>query len=55
MILYNNIGKELYEIKVTYYKIPKIKIKDYQNITHKFDEVFSTDPSNTYMLYEDNL
>ncbi len=53
MILYSNIGKEEYEIKVAYYKTPKISTKDYENITHRFDEVFQSTPSNIYMMYED--
>lgn len=52
MILYSNIGKEEYDNKVAYYKIPKLSTKDYENITHKFDEVFKSIPSDTYMMHE---
>ncbi len=40
IVLYNNIGKKEYDQLVSYFKVPKINLKDYQDITMKFDAVF---------------
>lgn len=42
VVLYNNLGKKEYEKILNYYKIPKINLKDYEEITSSFDEVFSS-------------
>ena len=39
-VLYNNIGKVEYEKVIAYYKIPKINLKDYVDITNSFTDVF---------------
>lgn len=38
--LYNNVGKKEYEKIITYFKIPKINLKDYEDITVSFSDVF---------------
>lgn len=53
MALYNNLGKELYDKVVLSYKLPKISLKDYENISHRFDEVFKSSPTNSYIVNED--
>ena len=53
MALYNNLGKELYDKVVLTYKLPKISLKDYENISHCFDEVFKSSPTNLYIVNED--
>ncbi len=40
-VLYNNVGKVEYERIVDYYKIPRINLKDYTNITCTFTDVFT--------------
>ena len=42
VVLYNNLGKKEYEKLVNYYKIPKINLKDYEDVTCSFDEVFKS-------------
>lgn len=42
IVLYNNLGKKEYEKLLNYYKIPRINLKDYEDITSSFDEVFSS-------------
>ena len=41
IVLYNNLGKEEYDKLVNYYKVPRISLKDYEDITLSFDDVFS--------------
>ena len=41
IVLYNNLGKEEYDKLVNYYKVPRINLKDYEDITLSFDDVFS--------------
>lgn len=42
VVLYNNLGKKEYENILNYYKIPKINLKDYEEVTCNFDDVFSS-------------
>lgn len=42
VVLYNNLGKKEYEKLLNYYKIPRINLKDYQDITCSFDDVFTS-------------
>lgn len=45
--LYNNVGKLEYERIVEYYKVPKISLRDYEEITCSFNDIFkSTNMSN---------
>lgn len=41
VVLYNNLGKKEYEKVKNYFKIPKVILKDYEDITASFDEVFT--------------
>ena len=54
IVLYNNVGKNEYEKLVNSYKIPRLNFKDYENITLKFDEVFTSVPVTSYFA-SDNL
>lgn len=45
VVLYNNIGKKEYNNIVNYFKTPRLVIKDYQDITRGFNEVFSSSVS----------
>ena len=42
IVLYNNIGKKEYERILNYYKVPRINLKDYEEITKKFDEIYKS-------------
>ena len=53
VVLYNNLGKVEYENIVSLYKMPKFNFKDYENISLKFDEVFSSVPVNSYFSNTD--
>lgn len=41
IVLYNNLGKTEYDKLINYYKIPKLNLKNYEDITSSFNEVFS--------------
>lgn len=54
VILYNNIGKKEYESLINYFKIPKINLSSYEELTSSFNEVFeSTSKSSTNSLNDD--
>ena len=44
VVLYNNLGKKEYERLLNYYKVPRISLKDYEEITCSFDSAFKTSP-----------
>lgn len=53
VVLYNNLGKKEYQKVVSYFKIPRINLKDYQEITKQFDEVFTPVPGNSITENDD--
>ena len=53
IVLYNNLGKKEYQKVVSYFKIPRINLKEYQEITKQFDEVFTPIPGNSIIENED--
>ena len=42
VVLYNNIGKKEYDKRVEMFKVPKVRLTDYEDISHKFNEVFKS-------------
>ena len=48
IVLYNAVGKTEYMRITNYFKLPKINISDYEDITKEFSEVFSSTPSTTF-------
>lgn len=42
IVLYNNLGKKEYDRLLNFFKIPRIILKDYEDITASFDEVFTS-------------
>lgn len=42
IVLYNNVGEREYEHLKTMYKLPKIDLKEYNDITKKLDDVYDT-------------
>ena len=54
VVLYNNLGKKEYEKVINYCKIPRVNLKDYEDITSTFDEVF-TPVRGTIMEVENDI
>ena len=48
MVLYNNVGKLEYNKLVSRYKLPRVVLKDYEDISLKFDEVYTSVPVNSF-------
>ena len=42
IVLYNNVGEKEYERLKSTYKIPKVELKEYSDITKKMDDVYDT-------------
>lgn len=53
IVLYNNLGKEEYERTVSSYKMPKINLKDYEDVTASFNKVFASVPGTSYINNQD--
>lgn len=51
VVLYNNVGKKEYENLLKYFKVPRINLSSYEDITSSFDSVFDSAPGTVY----DNL
>lgn len=51
IVLYNNIGKKEYENLLSYFKVPRINLSSYEDVTSSFDDVFESMPKTSY----DNL
>ena len=54
VVLYNNLGKKEYENVVNYFRIPKVNLKDYEDITSSFNDVFTVTSGNPYVT-NDNI
>lgn len=54
VVLYNNLGKKEYDKLINYFKIPKINLKDYQDITATFNSVFTSVSGNLF-IENDNI
>lgn len=54
VVLYNNLGKKEYEKILNYFKIPRINLKDFEDITSSFDDVF-TSVRGTIMGIEEDI
>ena len=52
IVLYNNLGKKEYDRIVDYFKIPKVNLKDYEDITSSFNKVFSSVSGNVLIENE---
>ena len=48
IVLFNSVGKKEYEKIVDYFKVPRITLTDYEDITKSFNEVFTSTPSTTF-------
>ena len=52
IVLYNNLGKKEYDKLLNYFKIPKVSLKDFEDITKSFDDVFLSVPKNSMDIPE---
>lgn len=41
IVLYNNLGKKEYDKILNYFKVPRVNLRDYEDVTCSFDEVFT--------------
>jgi len=55
IVLYNNLGKKEYQLLQERYKFPRLNLKDYEDITASFDEIFTSVPTNAFIPKEDLL
>ncbi len=53
MVLYNNVGKNEYNKLVSRYKLPRIVLKDYEDISLKFDEVYTSASVNSFFTNDE--
>ena len=53
IVLYNNIGSVEYEKLQEYYKVPRINVKDYEDITMSFENIF-TSSVNQSLLFDNH-
>lgn len=53
--LYNNIGKFEYERIIEYFKVPRVNLKEYQEITCSFTDVFETSNINEFEIVSSNI
>ena len=53
VVLYNNLGKDEYEKLQNFYKIPRLNLKDYQDVTKNFSSVFKTIPGKSEITIPD--
>ena len=52
VVLYNNLGKKEYEKIINYFKIPKINLKEYQDITASFNSIFNSVSGNVFTEHD---
>lgn len=55
IVLYNNVGKKEYENILKYFKVPKINLSSYEEITSRFDDVFESTPGTLYNNLNEDL
>ena len=53
IVLYNNLGKKEYDRIVDYFKVPKVNLKDYEDITQSFNKVFRSVSGNVLIENDD--
>lgn len=53
--LYNNIGKTEYDKIVEYYKIPRISLREYDDITCSFNDIFETTNMSNFELMDESV
>ena len=53
IVLYNNIGKKEYDKRQEMFKVPRVRLNDYQDISCKFNEVFKSSNMKPFEVIED--
>lgn len=53
--LYNNVGDSEYSKIIDYFKIPRVSLKDYEEITLKFSDVFEATSSLSYDILDKEI
>lgn len=53
VVLYNNLGKKEFDKLINYFKVPKINLKDYTDITATFSQVFNVKSGNIVVDNDD--
>ncbi len=53
VVLYNNLGKQEYDKLINYYKIPRLNLKDYEDVTSSFNEIFTSVAGKSLEIHED--
>lgn len=53
IVLYNNVGKKEYDRLVSIFKIPRVTLKDYEEITKTFTQVFKSTQGGVLDVKED--
>ena len=48
IVLYNSVGKSEYERIINYFKVPRVNLNDFEDITKSFTDIFSSVPSTTF-------
>lgn len=54
IVLYNNLGKKEYDRIVDFFKVPKVNLKDYEDISSNFSSVF-TSVSGNVLIENENI
>ena len=52
IVLYNNIGKKEYDKRQEMFKVPRVRLTDYEDISHKFNEVFKSSTLKPFEVVE---
>ena len=55
IVLYNNIGKKEYDKIVEYFKIPQVSLKEFDDITKSFSEIFESVPYTKFETINDDI
>ena len=55
VVLYNNTGKKEYENIVNYFKIPRVNLSSFTDITASFSDVFTSVPLTSFEVINDNV
>ncbi len=55
VVLYNNVGKMEYEKLISYFKLPRVNLTGYENITCAFNQVFETVPMTSSSIINEDI
>src|SRR5699024_5234106 len=53
IVLYKNNGKKEYDKRLEMFKVPRVRLTDYEDISHKFNEVFKSSNVKPFEVIED--